>query len=103
MVMNITARMHQFIVIAQQDERLSTSHLIIYLALCVKQSEVEEHIPFSISRRQIMHMCKIRGLATYHKCIKDLERFGYIDYVPSYHPAAGSLVTLNDFELVLLH
>lgn len=96
--MTASERMQRFLTIAVQDERLMTSHLMIYLALCVKQSEDEERNPFSISRRKIMQCCKISGLATYHKCIKELHRFGYIDYAPSYHPTAGSLVTLNDFE-----
>ena len=101
--MNASERMRRFLTIAGYDERLTTSHLVVYLALCIKQSENEQCSSFSISRRKIMQCCKIRGLATYHKCIKDLHRFGYIDYVPSYHPAAGSLVTLKDFELVLLN
>ncbi len=45
-----------------------------------------------------MQIAKIRGYATYHKCIKDLHTYGYIEYLPSYHPALGSLVYLNIFD-----
>ncbi len=37
-----------------------------------------------------MEVSKISGLATYHKCIKDLNDFGYIKYNPSYDPAISS-------------
>lgn len=46
----------------------------------------------------IYKIAKIGGYATYHKCIKDLQAYGYIQYLPSYHPALGSLVYLNIFE-----
>lgn len=41
-----------------------------------------------------MRGAKIFGLATYHKCIKDLNDFGYISYQPSYNPRVGSRVYL---------
>jgi hypothetical protein len=50
--------------------------------------------PVSITRRAVMELAKISGLATYHKCIKDLNEFGYIQYIPSYNPAISSRVVL---------
>lgn len=44
---------------------------------------------------------KIRGIATYHKIIRELHAFGYIDYLPSYHPVNGSLIRLNDFQSLI--
>ncbi len=41
-----------------------------------------------------MEVAKISGLATYHKCIKDLHDYGYIQYEPSYNPAVSSQVYL---------
>ena len=41
-----------------------------------------------------MATAKISGLATYHKCIKDLHAFGYIQYKPSYNPGTTSKVYL---------
>ena len=41
-----------------------------------------------------MEVAKISGLATYHKCMKDLVEFGYIQYDPSYNPAVNSQVRL---------
>jgi hypothetical protein len=50
--------------------------------------------PIEITRTSVMEVAKISGLATYHKCIKDLNDFGYILYKPSYNPAISSQVFL---------
>jgi hypothetical protein len=50
--------------------------------------------PVSIYRKRVMEVAKISGLATFHKCIKDLHGFGYIQYLPSYNPAIESQVNL---------
>jgi hypothetical protein len=99
--MEITQRLTSFFIIASKDQRLLTSHVCIYAALCSVCACAGGHCPFSINRREIMQACKILGNATYHKCMRDLRTWGYIEYLPSYHPVLGSLVTLNDFaELI---
>ena len=45
-----------------------------------------------------MRISKISAKATYHKCIKDLHNFGYIQYLPSFNPFKGSLVYLFDMQ-----
>jgi hypothetical protein len=46
-----------------------------------------------------MFVAKISGPATYHKCIKDLNDFGYIEYVPSFNPAINSRVYLLKLKI----
>ena len=46
----------------------------------------------------MMKLSKIAAYGTYHKCIKDLQDFGYIEYLPSFNPYKGSLVILFNFE-----
>jgi hypothetical protein len=41
-----------------------------------------------------METAKISGIATFHKCIKDLDELGYISYLPSRNPAVNSRVYL---------
>ena len=41
-----------------------------------------------------MGVAKINGLGTYHKCIKELDAFKYIRFLPSFNPAVGSRVYL---------
>lgn len=44
-----------------------------------------------------MHFSRIKSIATYHKCLKELMDFGYISYEPSYHPVnASSIWLLNE-------
>ena len=43
-----------------------------------------------------MSLSKIKSLTTYHSLMKDLIKFGYIGYEPSYHPLFGSRVELKD-------
>lgn len=41
-----------------------------------------------------MKAAHIRSIVTYHKVVGDLQEFGYIEYVPSFHPIKGSLISL---------
>ena len=41
-----------------------------------------------------MRVSKICSNATYHKCIKELNDYGYLEYIPSFNPYKGSLVSL---------
>lgn len=95
--MNAADRIAGFFGVVVHDPRITSMHICIYLALCSAHFVAGQENPFSVSRRRIMQACKILGNATYHRCMKDLHQFGYIEYVPSYHPVLGSLVTLRDF------
>lgn len=68
------------------DFRLTPVHIALATALCLSSSSN----PFRICRRELMLKSRIRSKATYHKVIKDLIRFRYIQYVPSYHPVQAS-------------
>jgi len=76
----------------QDDNRITTTHISLYMALFEFWNLNDFKNPIHISRRQIMPLSKISGIATYHKCIKDLQAYGYIRYTPSYHPAICSEV-----------
>lgn len=98
--MTIVERMQSFLIIAAHDDRLLTTHICVYFSLCAIEAQ-SPYTAFAISRRKIMRSCKIRGLATYHKCMRDLHQYGYITYVPSYHPLRGSQVILNELSSLL--
>jgi hypothetical protein len=61
---------------------IKARHISLYMALfeCWNKNCFEN--PVSITREIIMPIAKISGIATYHKCIKDLYNFGYIKYLP---------------------
>jgi len=45
-----------------------------------------------------MKMSKIGSQNTYHKCLNDLDCWGYVCYKPSHHPTKGSQVYLFSFD-----
>ena len=76
----------------REDNRISTTHISLYMALfeCWNQNDFQN--PVLIKRRQVMECAKISGLATYHRCIRELQAYGYIAYLPSYNAAICSQV-----------
>ena len=76
------------------DNRIGTTHISLYMALFQFYNINKLNNPIVITRTAVMEAAKISGLATYHKCMKDLVEFGYIQYLPSFNPAIGSRVNL---------
>lgn len=74
------------------DDRLNPTHLSLFTGLFVHWQRSGFTSPFAITRKAMMAFSKIASIATYHKCIKELDAYGYIDYQPSYHPKRGSQV-----------
>jgi hypothetical protein len=75
-----------------QDERITTTQIVLYLALYnlfLKRGIVNSVF---ISRRDVMEMAKIKSFYTYHQGIQNLQKLGYIDYRPSYHPHKKTIV-----------
>ena len=81
-----------------EDSRLNPTHISLYLALFQFWNLNHFQNPISISRNEMMKLSKIAAYGTYHKCIKDLQDFGYIEYLPSFNPYKGSMVNLFNFE-----
>ena len=67
----------------KEDHRVGPVHISLYMAIfhlyCLNGFEN----PVPVSRALLMGMAKIAGLATYHKCIRELHEFGYVKYCPS--------------------
>ncbi len=74
------------------DERLNTTHISLFSDLFVQWQGGDFKSPFAITRKTLMAFSRIASIATYHKCIKELDEYGYIRYQPSYHPKLGSQV-----------
>ena len=78
----------------EKDNRLLPSHIAIYVVLLNLWSKEEFQNPINVSRREMLLLSKVNSQATYHKCMKELNDFGYIKYSPSYNPYA----TKQDLE-----
>jgi hypothetical protein len=75
-----------------QDQRLAAVHVSLFTALFIQWQRNDFLSPFPVTRRELMGFSKIASVATYHKCIRELDEFSYIIYEPSFHPQKGSLV-----------
>jgi replication initiation and membrane attachment protein DnaB len=78
----------------RDDPRIGATHISLYMALFQFYNLNQFRNPVRITRGAVMGAAKINGLATYHRCIKDLANFGYIQYLPSYNPSINSQVYL---------
>ena len=92
--MNYILQLSGFFQRVAADDRLNPTHVSLYMAIFQYWNAERFQNPVSISRQELMRISKISAKATYHKCIKDLHTFGYIQYLPSFNPFKGSLVYL---------
>jgi hypothetical protein len=75
-----------------KDTRLLATHISLCTALFACWQKNEFISPFPVTRKQLMAFSRIASVATYHKCIKELNDFGYIQYQPSFSPKQESQV-----------
>ena len=80
------------------DTRLNSSHVSMYLALFLIWNHHRFENPLSINRTEVMKLSKIGARATYHKCLTELHKWGYLNYMPSHNPLRGSLVNMFIFD-----
>ncbi|SHE66150.1 hypothetical protein SAMN05443633_101723 [Chryseobacterium arachidis] len=76
------------------DERLNVWHLCLLLAITRLAYRQNEGRIIRVSRSKLMKMSHIDTIPTYHKYFKQLQNFGYIKYIPSYHPGYRSTIEL---------
>lgn len=80
------------------DQRLTTSHTSLYYSLFHLWNLSKFNNPISICRSEQMRLSKIGSANTYTRCLKQLDEWGYIEYLPSYNPLKGSIVNLYSFD-----
>jgi len=77
-----------------KDERITVWHMAIMFGI-LQLSKVDQTFnPIFISRKKVMELSHISSIVTYHKCIKELQEYGYIRYRPSYHPGIRSKIEI---------
>lgn len=79
-------------------DRLNPSHISMYVSLFQLWSLNQFQNPFRICREEVMNLGKIKSIATYHKCIRELYEGGFINYLPSYDSYKGSSIEIIDLE-----
>ncbi|KGO93682.1 hypothetical protein Q766_06895 [Flavobacterium subsaxonicum WB 4.1-42 = DSM 21790] len=78
----------------EKDERLSVWHLALLFAILTLAYKQKQYRTIQVSRSKIMKLSHVNTLPTYHKYFKELQDFGYIKYIPSYHPDCRSEIDL---------
>jgi hypothetical protein len=96
--MNYIKHLTGFFIQIAHEATLNPTHISLYLALFQRWNINRFKNPITISRDEMMKASKIASKATYHKCIKELQRLGFIDYLPSYNPYAGTTVIIHDLS-----
>lgn len=81
-----------------EDKRLNPWHISLYYGLFHSWNRAKFQSPISICRSELMTVSKIGSANTYTKCLKQLDEWGYINYLPSHNPMKGSLVNLYTFD-----
>ena len=76
------------------DHRIGPAHISLYLAILYYYKKQGFPTEIYVYSKELMKQAKIAGPGTYHKYLRELREYGYIQYIPSYNPILGSLVYL---------
>lgn len=82
----------------QEDNRLNPTHISLYLALFQFWNLNRFRNPITFRETKWWNWAKFLLLEPTINCIKELQEFGYIEYIPSFNPYKGSLVNLFSFD-----
>jgi hypothetical protein len=96
--MNYIRHLNAFFAVVRHDNRLTTSHISLYMALFQYWNFNRFQNPFTVYRNDIMRLSKIGSKNTYHKCMKELHQARYIFHHPSatkYQPVKISMTMLD--------
>lgn len=66
-----------------KDCRISITHIGIYAALLQFRADRGFINPIQVYSYEIMEIAMISSPKTYHKCMHELNEYGYINYVPT--------------------
>lgn len=95
---NYIRHLNAFFSFVKADNRLTSSHVSLYLALFQYWNFNRFQNPFPVYRENIMQLSKIGSKNTYHKCVKQLHLAQYIIYHPAlskYQPVKISMIRLD--------
>ena len=101
--MNYIRHLNAFFSSIRSDNRLTSSHVSLYLALFQYWNFNRFQNPFPVYRVNMMQLSKIGSKNTYHKCIKELHLAQYIHYHPpasKFQPVRISMIRLDIKEEV---
>jgi len=78
----------------RDDARITPCHVSLFMAIIGYEGAGRIGDRIYAFSHELMPIAKISSGATYHKCIKDLHEFGYIEYESSYSRFVGSRIKI---------
>ena len=96
--MNYIRHLNGFFERLAEDQRLSSYHISLYIALFQQWNANRFRDQFTISRTEVMQLARIGSANTYARCIKELAEWSYITYLPSSNLHSGSKVSCIRFD-----
>ena len=82
----------------EDDPRVNSRHVSLYVSLFQFWITKDAANPLELFSSEVMGLCKISASSTYHKTIRELHEFGYINYYPSFNHNKKSLICLTKIE-----
>ncbi|MBC8769665.1 hypothetical protein H4O18_16825 [Arenibacter sp. BSSL-BM3] len=80
-----------------KDHRLNPTHISLYVGLFQLWNNYHFRDSFHINREEVMAYAKIGSKSTYHRCLKELDHWKYLKYIPSHNPFQGSRIKMFNF------
>ncbi|WP_417371613.1 hypothetical protein [Gelidibacter japonicus] len=80
------------------DKRLNTTHVSLYMALFYYWNLNRFPSEFYINKHEIMQLSKIGSNPTYHRCMTQMTSWKYFKYLPSHNPYKGSRIRMSIFD-----
>ena len=96
--MNLHPEIKNFFTAIREDNRISPVHVSLFMAIVQHWNNNNCKSPVCVFSKDLMQLAKISGVATYHRSIKELHEYGYIEYQPSYNHFSGSLISLPNVQ-----
>lgn len=96
--MNYIRHLNGIFAAFERDTRLNPTHISLYMALFHLGNSFQFPEEFFIDRTKTMERAKIGSTATYHKCLRELDAWKYIRYMPSQNRFRGSKIHLFNFQ-----
>lgn len=90
------AILHGYLQRMQLDFRVGPSHISLFMAIFYHHIQ-NDHLPVCYLGTELMRHSKLSS-RTYYKCLRELDKYGYIKYRPSFDPAFGSIVSLKELQ-----
>lgn len=92
--MNALTALKLFLNRVENDPRIRSTHISAYMALY--QEWLSKGCPptFDVTRHKLMALAKISSSATWHRAIRALDEYGYINYTPTFNKMKKSTVSI---------